>query len=80
MPKMRRPVVCCLAPTFETVPRRNSTQNDVRILCFLLAHAIRTADRMNKSVDIYTADCAAITRWHLFSRFVTPILTCATTE
>ena len=34
-----------------------------------LALAIRTADRMNNSVAIRTADCAAITRWRLFSRF-----------
>jgi len=47
---------------------------------FFAALAIRTADRMNKSVAIRTADCATITRWRLFSRFVTPVVTCATTE
>jgi len=33
-----------------------------------------------KALAIRMADCAAITRWRLFSRFVTPVLTCATTE
>jgi len=40
------------------------------ISCILIvALAIRTADRMNNSVAIRTADCAAITRRRLFSHF-----------
>jgi len=45
---------------------------------YLLAVAICTAGRINNAVAIRTADCAAITRWRLFSRIVTPVLSCAT--